>query len=162
MRIVNVQTEITMSLRSLLYLPLLLAFLAGCEQQAKLVYVPDGPLTVTLIPSASADRVKQGETVALNVQRRTSGQWKQVPLTEARGQCWFHARPPEFESEVAAIVRWTVEPENSVAFDTDYRFDRVRLATMNVKGTIRLTPVSDVPCEPDHLAQGPTLEIEVE
>src|SRR5690606_9684984 len=162
MRIVNAQTEVTMSLRSLLYLPLLLAFLAGCEQQAKLVYVPDGPLTVTLIPSASADRVKQGETVALHVERRTSGQWKQVPLTEARGQCWFHTRPPESEPEVAAIVRWSVEPENSVTFNTDYRFDRVRLARMDLKGTIKLTPVSEVPCEPERMVQGTTLEIEVE
>lgn len=151
-----------MTARSFLSFLLPLVWLAGCEQKPKLVYVPDGPLTVTLNPSASASSVQQGETVVLNVERRTTGNWKQVPVNEARGQCWFHARPPEAEPQVADDLQWAVDPENSVTFNTEYRFDHARLATMNVKGTIRLTPVSEVPCEPDRMVEGPTLEIEVQ
>ncbi len=151
-----------MTARPYLFLFLPLVWIAGCEQKPKLVYVPDGPLTVTLNASASASSVQQGETVVLNVERRTTGNWKQVPIAEARGQCWFHARPPDAESQVADSVQWAVEPENGVAFNTEYRFDHARLATMNVKGTITLTPVSEVPCEPDRSVEGPTLEIEVQ
>ena len=150
-----------MAVRPLLYLSLLLVPVAGCEQKAKLVYVPDGPQTVTLIPSASRTSVPHGETVVLSVERRTSGNWKQVPVTEARGKCWFYARPPESEPQVADSIQWAVEPENSVTFNAEYRFDHVRIATMNVKGTVRLTPVSAVLCEPDRTVEGPTLEIEV-
>lgn len=150
-----------MTRQSLFCLFLPLVALAGCEQKPKLVYVPDGPQTITLIPSASASSVRVGETVELSVERRTSGNWKQVPLSEARGQCWFHARPPELEPQVADSVRWIVEPENSVAFSTEYRFDHVRLATMHVRGTIKLTPVSPTVCESDRMVEGPPLEIEV-
>lgn len=150
-----------MTRRSLSYLFLPLVALAGCEQKVKLVYVPDGPQTITLTPSVSSSSVRLGETVELSVERRTSGNWKQIPLPEARGQCWFYARPPEVEPQVADSVRWIVEPENSVAFSTEYRFDHVRLATMNVRGTIKLTPVSPAVCEPDRMVEGPALEIEV-
>jgi hypothetical protein len=112
--------------------------------------------------SSSASIVQQGETVVLSVERRTSGNWKQVPVNQARGQCWFHVRPPVVESQVADSVQWAVDPENSVAFNAEYRFDHARIATMNVKGTIRLTPASEVPCEPDRMVEGPTLEIAVQ
>jgi hypothetical protein len=150
-----------MAVRPWIYTFLLLMSAAGCEQKAKLVYVPDGPQTVTLIPSASATSVPQGGTVVLSVERRTSGKWKQVPVTEARGQCWFYRRPPESEPQVADSLQWAVEPENSVTFNAEYRFDHARIATMNVRGTIRLTPVSEVLCEPDRMVEGPTLEIQV-
>ena len=86
---------------SMLCASLLLALMAGCEQKAKLVYVLEGPQTVTLIPSASASSVQQGGTVVLSVERRTSGKWKQVPLNEVGGQCWLHRPPPESEAQVA-------------------------------------------------------------
>src|SRR5688572_16029961 len=60
----------------------LLISVAGCEQKPKLVYVPEGPQTVTLVSSASATSVQQGGTVVLSVQRQLSGNWKQVPLSE--------------------------------------------------------------------------------
>lgn len=135
--------------------------LVGCEPKPKLVYVLEGSQTVTLIPSVSANSVAQGESVVLSVERRTSGNWKQVPLNEARGQCWVYRRPPESEPQVADSLRWIVEPEGAVWFHPEYRFDRTRLATMNVKGTITLTPVSTVTCEGDRLAEGPPIEIEV-
>lgn len=135
--------------------------LAGCEQKAKLVYVPEGPQTLTLVSSASANSVQQGETVVLSVERQLSGNWKQVPLPEVRGQCWLHRPPPASEPQVADDVQWAVDPENSVTFNTEYRFDHTRIATMNLKGTITLIPASTVPCEPDRLVQGPAIQIEV-
>lgn len=134
---------------------------AGCEQKAKLVYVPEGPQTVTLIPSASAHSVQQGGTVVLSVERHIDGKWKQVPLNEVRGQCWLHRPPPASEPQVADNVQWAADPENSVTFNTEYRFDHTRIATMNLKGKITLTPATTVPCEPDRLVQGPPIHIEV-
>ena len=134
---------------------------AGCEQKAKLVYVPEGPQTLTLISSASTSSVQQGQTVVLSVERKLSGNWKQVPLTEVRGQCWLHRPPPSSEPQVADNVQWAADPENSVTFNTEYRFDHTRIATMNMKGTVTLTPASTVPCEPDRLVQGPSIQIEV-
>jgi hypothetical protein len=32
---------------------------------------------------------------------------------------------------------------------------------MRVKGKVTLTPVSEVPCEPDRAVEGPPIEIEV-
>jgi hypothetical protein len=139
----------------------LLLAVAGCEQKPKLVYVPDGPQTVSLVSSASASSVKQGDTVVLSVERQRSSNWKQVPLNEVRGQCWLHRPPPASEPEVADDVQWAVDPENSVTFNTEYRFDHTRIATMNLKGTVTLTPASTVPCEPDRLVQGPPIRIEV-
>jgi hypothetical protein len=139
----------------------LLISVAGCEQKPKLVYVPVGPQTVTLVSSASTTRVQQGSTVVLSVQRQLSGNWQQVPLSEVRGQCWLHRPPPSSEPEVADNVQWAVDPENSVTFNTEYRFDHTRIATMNMKGTVTLTPASTVACEPDRLVQGSPILIEV-
>lgn len=137
------------------------ALLGGCEPRENLVYVPDGPQTIELIPSASERSVEQGASIVLSVQRRTSGKWKQVPLSEARGKCWVYRPPPEYEPEVAHSLQWVVDPEGSVDFSREYRFDQARVATMPVKGTIRLTPLSEVTCEPDRKVEGPPLTIEV-
>jgi hypothetical protein len=140
---------------------LLLISVTGCEQKPKLVYVPEGPQILTLVSSASANSVQQGDTVVLSVARELAGNWKQVPLSEVRGQCWLHRPPPPSEPQVADDVQWAVDPENSVTFNTEYRFDHTRIATMNLKGTVTLTPASTVPCEPDRLVQGPPIRIEV-
>lgn len=153
-----------MILRSLTLLLIcaLLGMLAGCEQQSELVYVLEEPQTVTLTPSASKQEVQQGETVALHVARRTSGNWKQVPLNEiSPGQCWVYRPPVESEPEVADSVQWKVVPERAVTFHREIRMDHTRMATMDVKGTVQLTPVSEVKCEPDRLVEGSPIVIEV-
>lgn len=145
-------------------LPLLtlLAAAAGCEQRQPLVYVLESPQSITLTASASPSRVQKGETVALHVERRTRASWKQIPRDELQpGQCWVYRPPPESEPEVADDVQWRVAPENAVRFHTEYRMDHTRLATMMVKGTIELTPFSEVQCEPDRAVEGPSLQIEV-
>lgn len=140
----------------------LLAVVAGCEQRAPLVYVLESPQSITLTPSASPLGVRQGETMVLRVERRTSGRWKQVPRDELNaGQCWVYRPPAESKDEVADNVHWEVVPENAVRFNTEYRMDHTQIATMLVKGTIKLTPISAVKCEEDRVVAGPSIQIEV-
>jgi hypothetical protein len=138
------------------------ALTAGCKGQEPLVYVLASEQQVTLTPSASATRVKRGEQVQLHVQRRSVGEWKQIPRDQLTpGQCWLYTKPPELEPEVADNVEWQVSPERSVQFDTTFRMDHTRIATMLQTGTIVLTPFSAVRCEKDRVVEGPSLTIEV-
>ena len=145
-----------------LFIPSLLVMIAGCEQRAPLVYVLESPQSVTLTPSASSLSVRQGETVVLRVARRSSARWKQIPRDQLQpGQCWVYRPPAELEEEVAHSVEWEVVPNNAVMFDPAFRMDHSRRVTMMVKGTIRLTPSSDVKCEADRVVEGPPIQIEV-
>jgi hypothetical protein len=140
----------------------LAAMLAGCEQRAPLVYVLESPQSITLRPSASRLSVRQGEAVVLHVERRTSGRWKQVARDQlGAGQCWVYRPPAEVDNEAADQVHWKVAPEHAVRFNTEYRMDHTRIATMMVKGAINLTPISAPVCEPDRNVEGPSLQIEV-
>jgi hypothetical protein len=140
----------------------LLTLLAGCEQRAPMVYVLESPQSIELTASASPTSVQQGETVVLRVARRTSGKWKQVSRDELNaGQCWVYRPPAESEDEVAHEVQWAVVPENAVRFSTEYQMDHTRVATMMVKGTIELTPISAVKCEAERIVEGPSIRIEV-
>jgi hypothetical protein len=139
-----------------------LVLTAGCKGQEPMVYVLASEQQVTLTPSASATKVKRGEQIQLRVQRRSVGQWKQVPRDQlTRGQCWLYTKPPELEEEVADNVEWQVAPELAVQFDTAFRMDHKRIATMVRTGTIVLTPLSAVRCEKDRVVEGPALKIEV-
>lgn len=140
----------------------LLGMVTGCGQQGNLVYVLEEPQSVTLTASASALSVQQGETVVLRAERRASGKWKQIPLNQVRsGQCWVYLPPAELEAAVADGVQWVVMPEGAVAFNPEIRMDHTKIATMNVKGTIILKPLSPVKCEPDRVVEGPSIQIEV-
>jgi hypothetical protein len=138
------------------------ALTAGCKGQEPMVYVLASEQQVTLTPSASATKVKRGEQVQLQVQRRSVGQWKQIRRDQLTpGQCWLYTQPPEVEQEVADNVEWQVAPELAVQFDTAFRMDHKRIATMVRTGTIVLTPLSAVRCEKDRVVEGPALKIEV-
>jgi hypothetical protein len=140
----------------------LLAFAAGCEQRAPMVYVLEAPQEVTLDASASASKVKVGDTVLLHVERRTRGQWKQIPRDQLQpGQCWQYRPPPASEPEVADNVEWQIEPKHAIVFNTGFRMDHKRIVTMRTPGTIQLIPLSAVPCEPDRIVKGRPIEIEV-
>jgi hypothetical protein len=138
------------------------AVVAGCKQRAPSVFVLEAPQSVELIASASASQVKQGETVVLHVERRTTGKWKQVARDQlAPGQCWVYRPPVEVEPEVANSVQWEVLPENAVRLHAEFQMDQTRVATMAAKGTITLTPISPVKCEEERRVAGPSIEIEV-
>jgi hypothetical protein len=145
-----------------LVLVTLVAVVAGCKQRAPSVYVLEAPQSVELIASASASQVKQGETVVLHVERRTTGKWKQVARDQLTpGQCWVYRPPVEVEPEVANSVQWEVLPENAVRLHAEFQMDQTRVATMAAKGTITLTPISPVKCEEERRVAGPSIEIEV-
>ena len=138
------------------------AVVAGCKQRAPSVYVLEAPQSVELIASASASEVKQGETVVLHVERRTTGKWKQVARDQLTpGQCWVYRPPVEVEAEVANSVQWEVLPENAVRLHAEFQMDQTRVATMAAKGTITLTPISPVKCEEERRVAGPSIDIEV-
>src|SRR5262245_39150473 len=139
-----------------------LAFATGCEQRAPLVYVVEAPQDLTLSASASTSSVQVGEQVVLQVERRNRGRWKQIPRDQLRpGQCWQYRPPPEHEPEVADNVEWQVEPRHAVVFNSEFRMDHRKIVTPRIQGTIKLTPISAVPCEPDRVVQGTPIEIEV-
>lgn len=143
-------------------IPGALVALAGCEQRGPTVYVLDGEQEVQLNASASASTVKQGETVVLHVEQRTTGKWKQIPRAELTpGQCWVYRPPVEVEPEVAHSVQWEVIPEGAVEFHQEYQLDQSRVATMMTKGKVQLTPIGKVKCEEGRAAVGSTIEIEV-
>lgn len=139
-----------------------LVLTAGCKAKEPMVYVLASEQKVTLTPSASATKVKRGEQVQLHMQRRSVGQWKQIPRNQLTpGQCWLYTQPPELEEEVADNIEWQVTPELAVQFDATFRMDHTRMATMVRTGTIVLTPLSAVRCEKDRVVEGPKLKIEV-
>jgi len=152
----------TVRLLSLFMIAGLLWNLAGCKQRSAVVYVLEEPQRVTLTTSASTLSVQRGASVVLHVERHTAGKWKLIPLNEVRsGQCWVYQPPTEFEPEVADSVHWDVMPENAVSFNRDFRLDHTKIATMNVNGTITLTPIGLAKCEPDRTVEGPAIRIEV-
>jgi hypothetical protein len=127
-----------------------------------MVYVLEGPQSITLTPSATPERVRHGETVVLSVKRRTEGKWKQIPRDELRpGQCWLYRPPAQADEEAAASVEWDVDPETALWFNSEFRMDQTRSATMRRKGTVKLTPLSGAKCEPDRVVEGPTIHVEV-
>ena len=141
--------------------PLLVA-LAACAPKAAMVYVLESPQTVTLTPSASASSVRQGETVTLHVERRTIGKWKQIPRDQlSPGQCWVYRPPEAVEAEVADTVAWEAIPEGAIRFSAEVRMDHAKIATMVVKGSVKLTPIATLKCETDRVAEGPTIQIDV-
>jgi hypothetical protein len=129
-----------------------------------MVYVLESPQEITLTTSASTTKLQPGETVVLRVQRRAIGKWKQIPRDQlTRGQCWLYTPPPQVEEEVADSVEWEVVPEDGVRFNSEFRLDHTRHATvaMNAKGRIKLTPLSAVRCEKDRVEEGPAIRIDV-
>ncbi len=146
----------------MLLIPATLAVVGGCEQRGPFVYVLESPQSVVLTASASPSKVQQGETVVLHVERRTSGQWQQIPRGELTpGQCWVYRPPVEIEPEVAHSVQWEVVPQGAVEFHTEYQLNQTRAATMTTKGKVTLTPISTLTCEGDRSVAGASIEIEV-
>jgi hypothetical protein len=145
----------------LLVLGTTLAFAWGCKQKAPLVYVLESPQEVTLKASASATRVRRGETVVLHAERRSVGKWKQIPRDQLTpGQCWLYRPPPELEPEVADKVEWEIIPDRGIQLDPTFQMDHSRVALVVVPGKYTLTAYTAVTCEKDRVIQGPTIQIE--
>lgn len=74
-------------------------------------------------------------TFRITAERRT-GPWRAISRDSANlDECWWRGPPPEREPEVAANVRWHVQPSDSVTFNLPMPpdFDRtVRFARPGV------------------------------
>lgn len=141
---------------------LALATLAGCGQRGGFVYVLAEPQSVSLDASASATTIQLGDSIVLRAERRTSGKWKRIPLSDVQpGQCWEYQPPAEVEPEVADLVHWQILPENAAYLNRDFRADHTKAATLVVKGTVTLTPISTVKCE-DRVVEGTPIRVEVQ
>ena len=142
--------------------PIKLFLVAACTGEPEFVYVLESSQAVELAISASATTVTTGEGVVLQVNRRTSGAWKRIPMkSRTPDQCWMRRPPLEFEPEVADNVRWDVAPAGAAQFNTDFRPDRTRRVVFSEVGVYFLTPSSAVWCEPGRSVATKPIRIEV-
>jgi hypothetical protein len=151
-----------LTLRTLLITTALIAVSSCSKQGSKMVYVLEEPQQVTLIASASPEKLGRGEQVTLHAERRSVGKWKQIPMDQVtQGQCWVYQIPDAVEPEVADSVEWDVHPDGSVLFRPEYRLDHKRIITTDRMGRITLTPRTTVKCETDRIVEGQPIQIQV-
>ena len=98
---------------------LTLALLAtACVEQApEFVYVRTDSVKVAV--TAQADRrVSVNTWLPLRASRTVTGEWRKVPFAEvAPDTPWLGYVPPPTEDEVAASLRWNVDPVEGAEFD---------------------------------------------
>jgi hypothetical protein len=99
--------------------------LAGCacspadrgEKAPDFVYLRTDSVSVTVTVS-SDEQVQVGTWLPLRATRTTTGEWRRVQYREVpAGTAWLGYVPPEREDEVAANLRWYVEPRDGAVFD---------------------------------------------
>ena len=79
--------------------------------------------------------------------RRTSGPWVQKSRVDVQDEgCWWRSAPPEVEHEVAANVRWLVNPDSIASFNVRFRPDHTREVRFSKPGVYRLTARSSATC----------------
>jgi len=79
------------------------------------VYLRTDSVKVRVIIEAETD-VQVGSWLPLRAIRTTTGEWRKVPyLDVASGTPWLGYVPPLREDEVAANLRWFVEPDDGTA-----------------------------------------------
>ena len=127
---------------------ILLVCIAACSRPER-VFVP-GPSYSESIEARSelgdSATVRIGQPLTLHVQRR-SGPWVEVDRSSLRPEaCWLRSAPPALEEEVAANVRWLVDPTDGFEFNTDFRPDLTREVRFTEPGIYLLTPESSGWC----------------
>lgn len=143
--------------------PVAFLLVASCSREPSEVYIPAPDFTQALsIATAQGPRagIRVGEPLRLHAARRT-GPWIRVARASLpENACWLAVSPPDFEREVAATVRWHVEPPHQATFNGGLRPDGTREVVFAAPGTYRLTAVSASWCgEP---FGGDTLAVEVD
>ena len=93
--------------------------LGGCRPSTpEFAYVRTSSVVVTVTARAQS-RVQVGEWLRLHASRATTGHWNKVRFVEIpEGAPWLGDVPAKYESEVAADLRWFVEPVDGVEFDS--------------------------------------------
>ena len=85
------------------------------DNPPEFVYLRTDSVRVAVIVEAEAE-VQVGTWLPLRAIRTTTGEWRRVPYREvAHGTPWLGYVPPAREDEVAANLRWFVEPDDGTA-----------------------------------------------
>jgi hypothetical protein len=123
---------------------------APVDEVPEFVYLRTESVVVTVEVHA-AERVQVGEWLTLRASRSTTGPWRQVRFKDvAQDTPWIGYVPPEREEEVAASLRWFVEPAEGVAFDAWAPTPvpvRERAVRFSQPGTYRLWATSHAPVD---------------
>src|SRR5215472_1253807 len=100
-----------------LLVPFALAAISGCSDDlGRYPYVPADGYSCSVKISLSKE-AKVGEWIPLKASRR-SGPWRQVKRSEVTDEAKaFPKRPPEFEDDVQANLRWLTDPPNVAQFN---------------------------------------------
>ena len=91
---------------------------SGCvEPTPEFVYLRTDSVRVVVTVSAES-RVPVGTWLPLRASRAIRGEWRKVPFAEvAPDTPWLGYVPPPTEDEVAANLRWYVDPVEGAEFD---------------------------------------------
>jgi hypothetical protein len=96
----------------------LVASACGSQRTPEFAYLRTDAVKVDVAVSAEAAEVRPGDWLPLHATRTTTGEWRKVPFREVpEGAAWLGYVPPAREEEVAANLRWYVEPADGVVFD---------------------------------------------
>ena len=121
-----------------------LILVAGCYDPPppEKVFVPGPDVSTTVTISVSTTKAAVDEPVILYASRMASG-FVEMPYDNVpSGVQWWRQMPPAYEKEVAANLKWIVEPEGSARFNTDLRMDFTREVRFSKPGVYRLRAVS--------------------
>lgn len=135
--------------------------LAACDSGApQFVYIRTPSVTVTVTAQADS-RVRVGEWLRLRASRATTGEWQKLRFADLpKDTAWLAYIPPAQESDLAASLRWFVEPADGVEFSNPAA-GVVPLVDRGVKfarpGTYRLWATSHPPLD----GRSHTLQVEV-
>jgi hypothetical protein len=134
---------------------------SGCgEPTPEFVYVRTDSVTVVVSVRAEG-HVAVNTWLPLRATRATSGEWRKVPFTEISPDTpWIGYVPPPKEDEVAANLRWFVEPVDGAEFDASAPKPvpiQQRAVRFSKPGVYRLWAESHPPIA----ARSNTLQVEV-
>ena len=121
-----------------------LVLVVGCfdPPPPEKVFVPGPDVSTTVTISVSTTKAAVDEPVILYASRMASG-FVEMPYDNVpSGVQWWRQMPPAYEKEVAANLKWIVEPEGSARFNTDLRMDFMREVRFSKPGVYRLRAVS--------------------
>ena len=106
------------------------------------VFIPGPDVSTTVTISVSTKKAAVDEPVILYASRTSSG-FVEMPYGDVpSGVQWWRQMPPAYENEVAANLKWIVEPEGKAQFNTNFRKDFTREVRFSEPGTYKLYGIS--------------------
>ena len=121
-----------------------LVLVVGCYDPPppEKVFIPGPDVSTTVTISVSTKKAAVDEPVILYASRTSSG-FVEMPYNDVpSGVQWWRQMPPAYEKEVAANLKWIVEPEGKAQFNTNFRKDFTREVRFSEPGTYKLYGIS--------------------